>query len=147
MFEQLLDSLADHSGLLAALGMGSLIFSVAVLLAIPRIIASLPTDYFAHDKRPKRGTRFSPIVYISLRIAKNIAAVLIITLGFVLLFLPGQGLLVMLVGTLLLEYPGKYRFERKIFTHPNVAKIINAIRRKQGKEDFITQLAESEPKA
>jgi hypothetical protein len=50
--------------------------------------------------------------------------------GFLMLFLPGQGLLTIAVGLLLLDYPGKYSLERRIVSRPSVLQGINWVRAK-----------------
>ena len=43
---------------------------------------------------------------------------------------PGQGLLTMLVGLLLLDIPSKRRLELRIVSRPTVLKTINRVRRR-----------------
>ncbi|HRD19060.1 MAG TPA: hypothetical protein PLB60_08410, partial [Candidatus Marinimicrobia bacterium] len=50
--------------------------------------------------------------------------------GFLLLFIPGQGILTILVGIILMNFPGKYRLERKLVQRPGVLQGINKIRKK-----------------
>ncbi|RME33433.1 MAG: hypothetical protein D6786_07715, partial [Gammaproteobacteria bacterium] len=52
--------------------------------------------------------------------------------GLIMLFTPGQGLLTMLVGLLLMNYPGKYRLERWLVTRPRVLETLNWIRARTG---------------
>ena len=49
-----------------------------------------------------------------------------------MLFLPGQGLLTMLLGILFIDFPGKHRLEKKLIQHPKILKAINALRVKGG---------------
>ena len=53
-----------------------------------------------------------------------------------MLFLPGQGLLTMLLGILFIDFPGKHRLEQKLIQHPQILKAINAFREKSGKPPF-----------
>lgn len=45
-----------------------------------------------------------------------------------MLFAPGQGILSLLVGIILCDFPGKHRVERKIIARPRVLSVINQIR-------------------
>jgi hypothetical protein len=54
-----------------------------------------------------------------------------------MLFLPGQGLLTMITGLLLIDYPGKFRLERKIVNTPAVLKSLNWLRAKAKKPPLI----------
>ena len=45
-----------------------------------------------------------------------------------MLFLPGQGLLTMLMGIVLMDFPGKFRLERHLVSRPPVFAAINWIR-------------------
>jgi hypothetical protein len=50
--------------------------------------------------------------------------------GFAMLFLPGQGILTMLIGISLMDFPGKRMLERKLVGRPAVLKTINMMRAK-----------------
>jgi hypothetical protein len=47
--------------------------------------------------------------------------------------LPGQGILTILIGVSLMEFPGKYRLERGIIHFGPVLKGINTLRRRYGR--------------
>ena len=42
-----------------------------------------------------------------------------------MLVLPGQGLLTIVTGLLLINYPGKYRLEKKIVNKPSIFRALN----------------------
>jgi len=48
--------------------------------------------------------------------------------GIAMLVLPGQGLLSILIGVTLLNFPGKYALERRIVGRPAVSRTLNRIR-------------------
>jgi hypothetical protein len=50
-----------------------------------------------------------------------------------MLFLPGQGILTMLIGVTMLDFPGKRRMEAKMIGQPAVLSTINNMRQKFGK--------------
>ena len=67
---------------------------------------------------------------------KNGLGLVFLLAGFAMLFLPGQGVLTMLIGVSLIDFPGKRTIERKLIGSPAVLKSINALRRKFGKPPF-----------
>ena len=53
--------------------------------------------------------------------------------GIVMLALPGQGVLTVLIGISLTNFPGKYALERKLVSQPSVFNAINWLRKRSGK--------------
>ncbi len=53
----------------------------------------------------------------------------LILLGIVLLVLPGQGVLTILLGIAVAEFPGKYRLERWVLSRRPVLRAVNGLRR------------------
>ena len=51
-----------------------------------------------------------------------------------MLVAPGQGLLTLAAALVLLDFPGKYRLERRLVTQKPVWKSINWLRRRAGRE-------------
>lgn len=97
------------------------------LAALPILIVRLPEDYFIRQPVRDWPTRH-PLVHILLVIAKNIFGVGLVLAGIAMLVLPGQGLLTILVGLMLLDFPGKRRLERRLIQIPPVLNSINWIR-------------------
>ena len=114
-------------GLFAASSLLSLAAVVAVLLA-------LPVDYFRDGGVPAEGPR-SPLLRWAWKIAKNILGLVLIALGLLLSVpgVPGQGLLTIVIGLILLDYPGKRGFERRIVARPAVLGAINRVRARFGR--------------
>jgi hypothetical protein len=53
-----------------------------------------------------------------------------------MLVLPGQGVLTVLIGVTLLDFPGKQRLEARIVGHRRVLGKVNSLREKFGKPPF-----------
>jgi hypothetical protein len=53
--------------------------------------------------------------------------------GFAMLFLPGQGLLTILIGVSLMDFPKKRVLEAKMVGQPTLLGVINSMRHKFGK--------------
>lgn len=112
---------------------GSLLMFVATLVAIPIVIVRMPPDYFtAIRRRPSAWQWQHPVVAPLLLVAKNAAGVLLVATGAVMLVTPGQGLLTILIGLTLTNYPGKYRLERWLITRRPVWRSVNWLRHRAG---------------
>lgn len=115
----------------------SIVFFVGSLLAIPFILVRLPTDFF--DTRvPRRWMEnHHPVLRLFGHIAKNVVGAIFLFAGFLMLFLPGQGILTMLIGITMLDFPGKRTLEAKMIGQPAVLSTINSMRQKFGKPPLI----------
>ncbi|MBL8037623.1 PGPGW domain-containing protein [Nitrospira sp. CMX1] len=111
----------------------SIVFFVGSLIAIPFILVRLPTDFF--DTRvPRRWMEnHHPVLRLLGHLAKNVVGAIFLFAGFLMLFLPGQGILTMLIGITMLDFPGKRRLEAKMIGQPTVLSTINGMREKFGK--------------
>ncbi len=111
----------------------SLVFFAGSLIAIPFILIRLPADFF--DIRvPRRWMEdHHPVLRILGHVVKNVIGAIFLFAGFLMLFLPGQGILTMLVGVTMLDFPGKRKLEAKMIGQPTVLSAINSMREKFGK--------------
>jgi len=116
--------------------MFSVIAFVGTLIAIPAILIRLPPDYFKNHHHKPWFANHHPVIRTLGLLIKNIAGIIFLLAGIAMLFLPGQGLLTMLLGILFIDFPGKHRLEQKLIQHPQVLKAINAFREKAGKPQF-----------
>lgn len=79
---------------------------VASIVLIPWIIVQIPSDYFTHYKRQKylwEGRL--PITRRVFLFLKNVVGVLFIIAGVAMLFLPGEGILTIIVGLFFVDFP------------------------------------------
>lgn len=122
---------------LIALTVLSLVFFVGTLIAIPIILVRLPADYF--DIRIPRPwmKNHHPVLRVMGHIVKNVVGAVFLLAGFLMLFLPGQGLLTMLIGLSMLDFPGKRNVEAKIIGQPTILSTVNAMRKKFDKPPLI----------
>src|SRR6187200_1819372 len=103
----------------------SVVFFIGTLIAIPFILVRLSADYFdVRVPRPWMEDRH-PIL--------RVAGPVFVFAGFLMLFLPGQGVLTMLIGISMLDFPGKRKIEAKLIGQPTVLSVINSMRKKYGK--------------
>jgi hypothetical protein len=122
---------------LVALTVLSIVFFVGSLIAIPFILVRLPTDFF--DIRVPRPWMedHHPVLRVMGHLVKNLVGVIFLFAGFLMLFLPGQGILTMLIGISMLDFPGKRKVEAKLIGQPTVLNAINGMREKFGKPPLI----------
>lgn len=115
----------------------SIVFFVGSLIAIPFILVRLPADFF--DVRVPRPwmENHHPVLRVLGHVLKNVIGVIFVFVGFLMLFLPGQGVLTMLIGITMLEFPGKRNLEAKMIGQPTVLNAINSMRDKFGKPPLI----------
>ncbi len=115
----------------------SAVMFVGTLIAIPIILMRLPADYF--DIRIPRPwmENHHPVLRLFGHIAKNVVGAIFLFAGLLMLFLPGQGLLTMLIGLSLIEFPGKRRVEAKIVGQSTVLSTINGMRARFDKPPLI----------
>ena len=115
-------------------GVVSLATFVVSALALPWLLTRLPADYFIETTRamhppwPRHRT-----LYWTWRLLKNLLGAVLLLAGFVMLVTPGQGMLTILAGLWLMDFPGKRRCERNLIGRPSVLASINWIRQKAGR--------------
>jgi len=107
----------------------SLIMFFGTLIAVPYLISIIPEDYFLHEKR--ESTLFAvehPFLRVIFFLVKNILGITLIILGILLLVLPGQGILTIITGLIIMDFPNKYQLERRMARRPRILKTMNWFR-------------------
>src|SRR5690349_10212569 len=115
----------------------SFVFFIGTLIAIPFILVRLPADYF--DVRVPRlwMQDHHPVLRVIGQIVKNVFGAVFLFAGFLMLFLPGQGVLTMIIGISMLDFPGKRKIEAKLIGQPTVLSVINSLRKNRGKPPLV----------
>lgn len=121
-----LDRLLDDPGswLLWVSG-ASLLMLVGTLVVVPVVVARIPADHFVTP--PARSTR-----RLAWRVLLNLLGALVIVCGILMLVLPGQGLLTLLAGLLMVEFPAKRRLEVWILRRAPVQRVVQWMRERAG---------------
>ncbi|HEX4405955.1 MAG TPA: hypothetical protein VH560_14055 [Polyangia bacterium] len=106
-----------------ALALGSL--AIAAL-----VVVSWDPERFKPDAREAFLEARHPVVRALARVGKNLAGVVLVLLGIVMALpgVPGQGILTMIIGLTLLDFPGKRAFERRLVSRPFILRQLNALR-------------------
>lgn len=131
---------ADLTWSKIGLGVGLFIFSFSLSLAmIALVMVKIPENYFSsHYQRDfLPGSPF--LVRWGAVILKNVLGIILILIGIVLSLpgVPGQGLLTILLGLIMLDIPGKRPLEAKIIQRPAVLAAINNLRAKYKKPPLV----------
>ena len=117
----------------------SLLAVVGTIIGVPWVVTRLPHDYFSRPRRAVwRDTADEPVFALVLGVLKNLLGALLVLLGLVMLVTPGQGLLTLLVGLLLMNFPGKYQMERWLVLRPGVLRGLNWLRGRRDQAPFDT---------
>ena len=137
----------NHEMLFFGIAGVSLVVFAGALAAVPWVVVRIPEDYFSGRRRPGLSTihRERPALWLLLQIVKNLFGVVFILSGIIMLVLPGQGILTILLGIALMNFPGKFRLERWLVTRGSTLRFINHLRRSRGRPELI--LDEENPPA
>lgn len=137
---QFIGWIEQHEVMLWWLGALSLIVTIGTLIAMPWVVAFIPDDYFSTKERPPyKGRSRHPAMRLLLHFGKNCLGLLLVLLGLILSMplVPGQGMVVAVAGLLLLDFPGKRRFEMWIIRQRGVLKAINWFRNKKNRPPLV----------
>ncbi|MDT7541994.1 MAG: hypothetical protein QOE33_1898 [Acidobacteriota bacterium] len=141
MFEWLKENLLAQLTLRHLL-IGALLFVVTFVVStaiVGFIIVKLPEDYF----EPSNERRLWVAQHIAVRwamiILKNILGVVLVACGVLMALpgVPGPGLLTVLLGIMLLDFPGKRALELKLVRRPQVHRAIDRIRERFDKPPLL----------
>lgn len=113
------------------IGILSMATFVGTLIVIPILVVRIPEDYFKLEKQdPDRYHGRHPVTPLIGLVVKNVIGIIFVLAGLAMLLLPGQGLVTILIGITLMNFPGKYALERRIVQQSTVLRAINWMRAK-----------------
>lgn len=113
-----------------------ILFLVSIFYA-PYLILKLPHDYFTYEsKREFFKNKREMAFYYCKAVFRNLLAFVLFIVGFILLFIPGQGLLTLFIAFLLADIPGKYKIEKYLIQKQRIHKFLNNFREKKGRLPF-----------
>jgi hypothetical protein len=145
MLESVVEWIEAHPIVVTGVVGASILIVLASAALAPAALVRVPADYFAHARRPpSRFAEAHPAMRVLLVIVKNVAGVALLAAGAAMLVLPGQGLLTLLVGALLIDFPGKYRFEKWLVSRRRVMRAVNWLRSRRGREALRVDGADAE---
>lgn len=119
-----------------------LLFLISFFLSlgiVSFVLVKLPANYFSESSERKfldNSSQWTRIVGI---LGKNLLGAILVLVGIILSVpgVPGQGILTILLGVMLLDFPGKRDLERKIVSRPKVRDAIDRLRQRFGKQPLV----------
>ncbi len=124
----------------ALIGVGLFLLSLVISFgSIAFVLVKIPANYFSshysHDFLPNSSwaVRWGAIIL------KNTFGVFLVFLGLLLSLpgVPGQGLLTILLGLIMIDIPGKRPFEARIIKRPTILAAANNLRATYKKEPLV----------
>jgi len=142
MISSLIAFLTEYAVLIMA---ASAISMIIGLLLLPVFITRIPVDYFSHPHRHYlSASSRHPVIRLLIAGIKNLLGMVFVVAGILMLFLPGQGLLTLFVGLIIMNYPGKFALERWLIQRPYVFPAINWLRTKYDHPPLLATAAKKE---
>lgn len=142
-FQETLHSLGLTGTTFFLLSLALFVVTFAGSLAISALIlVQLPATYFCDDcPQDPAWSRRHPVIRWTLHVLKNLLGVFLVVLGVLLSLpgVPGQGILTILLGVMLLDFPGRRRLERSLVTRPSVFQAVNRLRARYGKPPLVLE--------
>ena len=123
----------------AAVGVGAgVVMAVISLFVAGYVLTRLPADYFVNPDA-RRPIDRHPVMKVFFVLVRNVLGYFLIVLGAILSLpgVPGQGLLTILMGVMLIDFPGKHRFERWLISRRMVLTGVNRLRARAGKPPLL----------
>lgn len=136
--EALRNWLVVHRGVITGITAASMVFFVLTPVAVPVLLVRMAPDALVREKAPPTAGRFGRrFLGWFWSVLRNLFGIALILLGFILLFVPGQGLLTMLAGVALADVPGKRLLILKIVSKPAIRRGIEKLRARHGRPPLI----------
>jgi len=135
------------SGLWASLTLSKILLGIGLFLlslsfsfvSIGVVMVKIPENYFSSHYQQDFMPNSRWMVRWGVVILKNILGVFLILLGVVLSLpgIPGQGVLTILLGLIMIDIPGKRPLEAKIIKRPAILSAINKLRARYNKTALV----------
>jgi hypothetical protein len=111
------------------LSVGLAVVSLAIAAAV---VVTWPADRFKPGAQAKFLEEHHTVVRVFAHFGKNVAGVVLVLIGIVMALpgVPGQGILTMIIGFTLVDFPGKLALERRLVGRPFVHRQLDALRRR-----------------
>jgi hypothetical protein len=124
------------------LALGVLIFLITLFISlaiVSFILVKLPPTYFQESHSRDFWVDRHPSIRWAGLIGKNALGIVLVLLGILMSIpgVPGQGILTILLGVMLIDFPGKRQLEYKLVSRPKVRETINRLRLRFGKPPLV----------
>jgi ABC-type multidrug transport system fused ATPase/permease subunit len=134
MLDFITQATADYHQYFFWIGIVSLVVFIASLLLTPLLLGKIPQDYFIHTNQHK--VEIEHLGHLTIVVIRTLSGFVLLIAGIIMLVTPGQGIITILLGLFLMEFPGKRKLELKFIKHNPTFKALNWLRNKAGKSPF-----------
>jgi len=134
MLDFITQATADYQHYFIWVGVVSFIVFVVSLLLTPFLLGKIPQEYFVHTNQHK--VEINHLGHLVVVIIRTLIGFVLLVAGIIMLVTPGQGIISILLGLFLMEFPGKRKLELKIINHEPTFKALNWLRSKANKPPF-----------
>ena len=121
----------------ATIVVGIIVLTTAIGIAV---VIWLPPDHFSSKRtRPEAWWDADPLLRATVLALKNLLGAVLALLGFVMALplVPGPGLVFILIGLSLIDFPGKKKAERRLLAVPSVGRFLNEVRARFGRAPLV----------
>ena len=117
----------------------SALMSVGGMVVVGVLLVRLPANYFSRSRPRDFWIHSHPLIRWTGLVVKNLLGALAVVVGGILTMpgIPGPGLLMILIGVMLLDFPGKREWERRLVSHPRILGTINRLRTRYRKPPLV----------
>ncbi|HIB27886.1 MAG TPA: hypothetical protein EYO47_01285 [Candidatus Thioglobus sp.] len=134
MLDFITQATADYHQYFVWMGIVSLVVFIASLLLTPLLLGKIPQDYFIHTNQHK--VEIEHLGHLIIVVIRTLIGFVLLIAGIIMLVTPGQGIITILLGLFLMEFPGKRKLELKFIKHNPTFRALNWLRNKAGKSPF-----------
>jgi hypothetical protein len=106
--------------------------TILSMLIAGAVLLALPAEYLREGDRSER--------HWTARIVRSLVGIVLVAVGIVLSVpgIPGQGVLTILAGLTLVEFPGRHRLIRALLGRPAVLHVVNRLRVRFKRQPFLS---------
>ncbi len=129
------NALGLTGGNLVWIAIFSVITFILSIVVTVVVLIKLPDTYFKAEHEREFWVERHPVLRWGGLVVKNLLGAVLVLFGVVMSLpgVPGQGVLTILLGIMLLDFPGKRSLETRIVSRPRVRSAVNALRERFGK--------------
>ena len=128
----------SHETVLWWLAATSALLFIATAIVVPLFLVRIPADYYARNTHARKFLADAhPVTRALLLAGKNAVGLILVVTGIFMLVLPGQGVLTIIAGIMLVDFPGKQRLERWLVRRPVVLRSINWLRKRKKRPPLV----------
>ena len=119
----------EHETVFRSVAIGSLAFFLLTPVLAPAAVVLMAPDALVRPRPRLQDRRLSvAVLYLVGHLLKNLLGIGLLGLGFLLLFMPGQGLLTIFVGLMLTDLPGRRRLLVRLLGSGKIRPVVDRMR-------------------